>query len=100
MLKNLRAHANGVGSTAFTRAVRFLGHTRALKQMRYEYVGIRRGPARDRTKNASKRKNPAAVALGRKGGLTGVRARAEALTPEKRKAIAKNAALARWSSQT
>jgi hypothetical protein len=41
-------------------------------------------------------KNPAAVALGRLGGLKGGRARADALTPAKRRSIAKKAALARW----
>jgi len=42
-------------------------------------------------------KNPAAVALGKLGGAKGGRARAEALTPAKRKAIAKKAAAARWN---
>jgi hypothetical protein len=41
-------------------------------------------------------KNPAAVALGKLGGLKGGRARAEALTPAKRREIARKAALARW----
>jgi hypothetical protein len=41
-------------------------------------------------------KNPAAVALGRLGGLKGGKARAEKLSPQKRKAIAKKAALVRW----
>jgi hypothetical protein len=41
-------------------------------------------------------KDPAAVALGRKGGLKGGKARADALSPAKRKAIAKKAATARW----
>ena len=41
-------------------------------------------------------KNPAAVALGRLGGLKGGRVRAERLTPERRVEIAKKAALARW----
>jgi hypothetical protein len=41
-------------------------------------------------------KDPAAVALGRKGGLKGGKARAEALTPAKRRAIAKKAAQKRW----
>jgi hypothetical protein len=41
-------------------------------------------------------KNPAAVALGKLGGAKGGRARAEALTPAKRKAIAQRAARARW----
>ena len=42
-------------------------------------------------------KDPAAVALGRKGGLKGGKARAEKLTPEERSAAAKKAAQARWS---
>ena len=41
-------------------------------------------------------KNPAAVALGRLGGLKGGKARAAKLTPEQRSAIAKKAAEARW----
>ena len=43
-------------------------------------------------------KNPAAVALGRLGGLKGGKARAAKLTAEKRKAIAKMAAQKRWHS--
>ena len=42
-------------------------------------------------------KNPAAVALGRLGGLKGGKARAKALPASKRKAIAKKAAKARSS---
>ena len=41
-------------------------------------------------------KNPAAVTLGRLGGLKGGKARAEKLSPARRKAIAKKAAAARW----
>lgn len=41
-------------------------------------------------------KDPAAVALGRKGGLKGGKARAAKLTPEQRSAIAKKAAQSRW----
>ena len=41
-------------------------------------------------------KNPAAVALGRLGGAKGGAARAAALSPTKRRAIAKKAAKARW----
>ena len=41
-------------------------------------------------------KNPAAVALGRLGGLKGGKARAEKLTPEERIRIAQQAAKARW----
>ncbi len=45
-----------------------------------------------------KRKNPAAVALGKLGGSKGGKARAANLSAEERKAIAKLAAQARWSS--
>ena len=41
-------------------------------------------------------KDPAAVALGRKGGLVGGRARAQKLTPEERSEIARVAAMTRW----
>jgi len=44
-------------------------------------------------------KDPAAVALGRKGGLKGGRARADKLTAEQRSEIARRAAAARWSSR-
>lgn len=44
-------------------------------------------------------KNPAAVALGRLGGLKGGRARAEVLSKKKRTAIAKLAAAARWKKR-
>lgn len=42
-------------------------------------------------------KNPAAVQLGRAGGLVGGRARADRLSSERRSEIARRAALARWS---
>ena len=42
-------------------------------------------------------KNPAAVELGRLGGRKGGKARAESLSPERRKEIARQAATARWS---
>lgn len=41
-------------------------------------------------------KNPAAVALGRLGGLKGGKARAAKLTPAQRSDIAKRAAYQRW----
>ncbi len=44
-------------------------------------------------------KNPAAVALGRLGGLKGGKARAEKLSPKKRTEIAKKAAQARWKDR-
>ena len=41
-------------------------------------------------------KDPDAVALGRRGGLKGGKARAEKLSAKKRSEIAKMAAVARW----
>ena len=43
-------------------------------------------------------KNPAAVMLGRLGGLKGGKARAKSLSATKRRAIARKAAKARWRS--
>lgn len=44
-------------------------------------------------------RNPAAVALGRLGGLKGGKARAKKLSAKERAAIAKKAATARWGKQ-
>lgn len=45
-------------------------------------------------------KNPAAVALGRKGGLKGGKARAASLSAAKRSQISRKAAAARWGKST
>jgi hypothetical protein len=45
----------------------------------------------------AKKKNPHAVALGKRGGSKGGRLRAEKLSPEKRSEIARKAVLARWA---
>lgn len=50
----------------------------------------------DKDEPADDGKDPAAVALGRRGGLKGGRARAAELTAEQRSDIAKKAAAARW----
>jgi hypothetical protein len=44
-------------------------------------------------------KNPAAIALGRLGGLKGGKARAASLSPKKRKEIAQKAAKSRWDKK-
>jgi len=44
-------------------------------------------------------KNPAAVALGRLGGLKGGKARAAKLSAKRRSAIAKKAAATRWAKE-
>ena len=63
-------------------------------QLAARIVGIATGTA-----PRKRRKNPAAVALGRKGGLKGGKARADAMTPEQRSEIAKRAAAARWKDK-
>ena len=56
-------------------------------------------PAVPPPEEAKPKKNPAAVALGRLGGLKGGKARAAKLSAEKRAEIAKKAATARWSGK-
>jgi len=56
-------------------------------------------PAKKKKKPAEEDKNPAAVALGRLGGLKGGKARAEKLSAKKRSEIAKKAASTRWKKR-
>jgi len=58
------------------------------------------GAGEDSSNTATEQgKNPAAVALGRLGGLKGGKARSEALSAQKRRQIAKNAAKIRWTAR-
>ncbi|MGE4505163.1 MAG: hypothetical protein AB7D51_07430 [Desulfovibrionaceae bacterium] len=52
------------------------------------------------TSSSNSPKNPAAVALGRLGGLKGGPARAKTLSQERRTEIARKAAVARWQTNT
>lgn len=56
-------------------------------------------PSSTPTSEPTKEKNPAAVALGRLGGLKGGPARARSLSPKKREEFARKAAKARWSNK-
>lgn len=58
-------------------------------------VDIATGEADDTPADTGK--DPAAVALGRKGGLRGGKARAAKMTAEERKEAARRAAAARWA---
>lgn len=49
-------------------------------------------------KESEERKNPAAVALGRLGGLKGGNARAKKLSAKRKKEIAQRAAKIRWKT--
>jgi hypothetical protein len=59
-------------------------------------VDIATGEADEPDPNAGK--NPAAVELGRKGGLKGGKARAAKMTAKERSDAARRAARARWAS--
>lgn len=59
-------------------------------------VGISTGEAEDQDPDAGK--NPAAVALGKLGGIKGGTARAKSLSKKRRSEIAKKAAAIRWKS--
>ena len=56
-------------------------------------TSVQRDPAK---KKALPAKNPAAVALGRLGGLKGGKARDAALSDKRKSEIARKAAMARW----
>jgi hypothetical protein len=60
-------------------------------------VDIATGEVEDGDPDAGK--DPAAVALGRKGGLKGGKARASSMTAEQRSEAAKRAAQARWGKE-
>jgi hypothetical protein len=60
-------------------------------------VDLATGEAEDVPEDTGK--DPAAVALGRKGGLKGGKARAAGMTPEQRKDAARKAAEARWGKK-
>ncbi|OHA20239.1 MAG: hypothetical protein A2849_02880 [Candidatus Taylorbacteria bacterium RIFCSPHIGHO2_01_FULL_51_15] len=57
-------------------------------------------PKRSRIPSQVKKKNPAAVALGRLGGLKGGPARAKKLSKKRLSEIARQAVNARWAART
>jgi hypothetical protein len=61
-------------------------------------VDLATGEADDPDPDAGK--DPAAVELGRKGGMKGGKARAAKMTPEQRSEAARKAAEARWGSRS
>lgn len=68
-----------------------------VNQLAKQLVGEATGEVEPFDPNAGK--DPAAVALGRKGGLKGGKARAARMTPEERSEAARNAATARWAAR-
>jgi len=65
-----------------------------MNELAFQIVGEATGEIKPFDPNAGK--DPAAVALGRKGGLKGGKARAAKMTPEQRAEAARKAAQARW----
>ena len=68
---------------------------RDTNQLAKRIVDIATGDEEERDPDEGK--DPAAVSLGRRGGLKGGKARAESLSPQRRAQIAKAAAKARWA---
>jgi hypothetical protein len=66
---------------------------RDTSQLAKFIVDLATGQIEEKTEDG---KNPAAVALGRLGGLKGGKARAKRLSPSERREIASRAASARW----
>lgn len=69
---------------------------RDANQLAKSIVDLTTGETEEEAPEDLEGKDPAAVALGRKGGLKGGKARAEKLTKKQRSEIAKIAANARW----
>jgi hypothetical protein len=70
---------------------------RDLNQWAKRMVDIATGAVEDREPTPEEQgKDPAAVSLGRRGGLKGGKARAASMTPEQRTELAKKAAAKRW----
>jgi hypothetical protein len=70
-------------------------------QLAHQIIGIATGQVENKVDHRldDAGKDPAAVSLGRRGGLKGGNARAQKLSPERRSEIAKKAIAARWSRQ-
>lgn len=64
-----------------------------------ETVDPKKKPKKLTKKPEDEGKNPAAVALGRLGGLKGGKARAKNMTKKQRSEAARKAALARWEKE-
>ncbi len=72
---------------------------RDMNQLAKLIVDIATGQVEDTISEGKRKKNPAAVKLGRLGGLKGGKARAESMSAERRKEIAKKAAEVRWGTK-
>jgi len=72
-----------------------------ISQLAYQIVQEATQEVKEKsTPTPAKEKNPAAVALGRLGGLKGGKARAAKLSPKRRREIARKAAKTRWTNMS
>jgi hypothetical protein len=72
---------------------------RDTNQLAKRIVDLATSGESDDTPVVADGKDPAAVSLGRRGGLKGGRARADKLSPEQRADIARKAAAARYAKK-
>lgn len=73
---------------------------RDTNQLAKSIVAIATGEVEDRELTPEEQgKDPAAVSLGRRGGIKGGKARAEKLSSERRSEIARTASSTRWESR-
>ena len=70
---------------------------RDTNELAFQIAQLATGDAKEPDPNEGK--NPAAVSLGRLGGLKGGKARAKSLTKKRRSEIAKKAAKSRWKKK-
>jgi hypothetical protein len=76
---------------------RISGKKRDLNETAFDVVDrLARKSEGEAIEDEATRKDPAAVALGRRGGLKGGRARAAKMTAEERSEAARKAAAGRW----
>lgn len=87
------------GATIWTMPDRSRKRPRDPNQLAKLIVDIATGEVEDTVPEPDESKNPAAVALGRKGGLKGGKARAAKMTPEQRSEAARRAASKRWQAE-
>jgi hypothetical protein len=83
-----------------TVAPKYRRRPRDFSQAAKLVIDIASGQVEDREPTPEEQgKNPAAVALGRLGGLKGGKARAAKLTPEQRREMSRKAAKLRWAAK-
>lgn len=70
-----------------------------VNELAHAIGDIATGQTTDEPEEPEREKDPAAVALGRKGGLKGGKARAAKMTPEERSEAARKAVKARWAKK-